>query len=104
MVFTNIERSKLPTVENQVFLFAVNFVTHKRHNKREKHSLKETGLGKKKNKNRSQQKKNSLIRREKIVVKKETGHGKRKNACRKRKWLTAKRRKIVTVNNSCSLK
>ena len=50
MVFTNIERSKLPTVENQVFLFAVNFVTHKRHNKREKHSLKETVRGKKKKK------------------------------------------------------
>lgn len=72
MVFTNIERSKLPTVENQVFLFAVNFVTHKRHNKREKHSLKETVRGKKK--------------------KKKTDHSKRKilSSEEKRLWLKKK--------------
>ena len=66
MVFTNIERSKLPTVENQVFLFAVNFVTHKRHNKREKHSLKETVCGKKK-------------KQKQITAKEKFSHQKRKD-------------------------
>ena len=66
MVFTNIERSKLPTVENQVFLFAVNFVTHKRHNKREKHSLKDTVRGKKK-------------KQKQITAKEKFSHQKRKD-------------------------
>ena len=54
----------------------------------------------------SLQKKKQVTAKKKKKKKKlaEISVAKGKNACGKRKWLKAERRKIVTENNSCSLK